>query len=488
MKKSFLLRLAILLGVCLSASITLPAQFSESENEYAHYSNEKILNLGSNGIAVIGSDPFAKLATDAVVLRFDSTAKLVWKKSYKQPYGTGRFDLFANSADGNDIYILSFETIEKKINGGSDPALTWIDAKTGESKTKEFPAEAFGYVYTMYANSKYLFVYTTSYPLYRREIEKNPTSTKLYRFEKATMEMVLLEDEMKDASPYTRVFWQVFRVENDFVEAYIIKEAAQHIVVGLARFNNDGKKIKSADIAFDLKETFPRQGNSYMPLNAGISNGMSYEERYSKPAPHDAVFIDPDLELIFPLSACQLHFDPLSKNYYAYGICGYDEKQGAGTYSSDYTGFYIARIDENYKLAEFKEHANVPLLEKDLRFSKAGPAGERTIDATRTPTDPLALYISGGLEKEYYFSIDPISLLIKKTMTLKMHKYKLEYSFYECNTFTSSLDKELYWVPDITKLDSFVYTKHYVPTARWQYVVLISDENKEIKVYTSRMQ
>ncbi len=485
-KSIFSLPVAILTAICFSTILPLPAQILSSEKEYDHCSNEKILNLGSNGIAVIGSDPFAKPAKDPTVLRYDSTANLIWEKTYKQPYGKGRFDMFVNSADGNDIYVLSLKTIEKKENGATDPALTWIDAKSGESKVKEFSATAFGYVYTMYANNKYLFVYTTSLPLYRTEIEKLPTKTKLYRFEKATMEMVLLEDEMDNPSKYARVFWQIFRVENDFVEAYVIKEATQHIALEIARFDNNGKKIKSGDIVFDLKETFARQGKSNMPLNAGISNGMYYDEKFGNSFSNDVVFIDPDLMLIYPLSACHFHFDPPSKSYYAYGICGHGEKQGMGTNSSDYSGFYIARIDQDFKLAGFKEHSNVELLKKDLRFNKVGPAGDRLIDATRTPTDPLVIFIGCNMV-EYYFSIDPVNLSIKKPLKLKEHKDRLGYKFYHCNTFTSSLGKELYWVPEITKVN-YAYVDDYVPTVRWQYVVLISEDDKKIKIFTSKME
>lgn len=487
MKRYFLLsHIAILFATCFIANDSLLSQISISENDYTYYSNEQILNLGSNGVAVIGSDPIAKVPMDATVLRFDSAAKKLWQKTYKQPYGGGSYDMFANSADGNDIYIISLKKIDEKEGGAEDVALTWIDAKSGESQVKEFPVPGFGYPYTLYANSKYLFVYTTSLSLNRTEIEKNPATTKLYRFEKATMKLVLLEDEMKDPSNYVRVFWQIFRVENDFVEAYVIKEATQHIALEIARFDNNGKKIKSAEVAFDLKETFPRQENSDMPLNAGIFNGQIYKKGFSGTVTHDVVFVDPNLLLVYPLASCHLHFDPVSENYFAFGLCGYDEKQNdRGT---DYSGFYIARIDEDFKLAAFKEHEEIRLLEDDLGFNKVGLVGSRCIDATRTPTDQLVIYISGGNQKEFYFSMDPVNLSIKKSFLLKAHKYKQGYDGYLTNTFTSTLDKELYWDDEIVKLTYGLYQKFYVPTARWQYVVLLARHDGLVKVYTSKME
>ncbi|MEO5644129.1 MAG: hypothetical protein ABIQ40_04200 [Bacteroidia bacterium] len=485
MKKSFLsLRIFIFCATFFLAAVHLPAQ-GTSEGDYTQYSNEEILNLGSNGVAVIGSGPFEKEPLDARVIRFDSTSKKLWEKIYKQPYGKGRYDLFANSADGNDIYILSLKQIDEDKNITDGVALTWIDAKSGESRVKEFPVTEFGYMYTIYANNKYLFVYTTSLPLYSKEIEKNPVKTKLYRFEKATMKMELLEDEMKSPSQYIRVFWQIFRVENDFAEGYVIKEATQHIELEIARFDNNGKKIKSADVSFDLKETFPRQENSDMPLNAGIFNGHIYKKGFSGTTSHDVVLVDPDLLFVYPLASCHFHFDPVSKNYYAYGLCGYEEQK---LRHSDYSGFYIARIDENFKLAAFKEHEEIELLEKDLGFKNVGVTGSRTIDATRTPTDQLVIYMSGGNQKEFYFSMDPVNLSIKKSQILKAHKYKQGYNGYLTNTFTSSLDKELYWDAEIVKLTYGFYEKFYVPTARWQYVVLVSGYEGLIKVYTSKME
>ncbi|MDQ3109260.1 MAG: hypothetical protein M3R17_05155 [Bacteroidota bacterium] len=355
--------------------------------------------------------------------------------------------MFANSADGNDIYILSFKAIEKKAKGGTDLAVKWIDSKSGESITKEFPGTGYGYIYTMYANNKYLFLYTTSLPLSRDEIEKEPVNTKLYRLEKKTMEMVLLEDEMKNASQFPRVFWQIFRVENDFYEAYIVKEAVQHIVIALARFDNNGKMIKSEDISFDLKQSFARQENSGIPLNAGINNGINYSEKYSDNLSHDYVYIDPLEILIYPLSSCHLHFDPVSKNYYAFGLCGNGEQK---TVATDYSGFYIARIDEDFKLGAFKEYAGNDLLEKDAVFRIHTKLGTRAIDASRTPTDQLVIMIR-DLTTEFYFSIEPASLEIKKSMKLPPHKDHQEIFQHISNTFTCPLNKELYLEPELLK-------------------------------------
>ncbi|MDQ3109261.1 MAG: hypothetical protein M3R17_05160 [Bacteroidota bacterium] len=78
MKKYFLsFKSFILCAIFFLTAVQLSSQ-ETSEKEYKHRWNEKVLNLGKNGIAVIGSDPFGKPAIDPHVLKFDSTANLAW--------------------------------------------------------------------------------------------------------------------------------------------------------------------------------------------------------------------------------------------------------------------------------------------------------------------------------------------------------------------------------------------------------------------------
>src|SRR5665213_1459814 len=84
----------------------LPAQTTKQEVEYNNHSME-ILDLGKNGFALIGS-------SDS---QGDKNGDFRWGKSVttnpKEKYTN---DFYASSADGSDVYILSFDDF--KMKGG----------------------------------------------------------------------------------------------------------------------------------------------------------------------------------------------------------------------------------------------------------------------------------------------------------------------------------------------------------------------------------
>lgn len=375
----------------------LRAQATSSEEPFTYCYNQTILDLGKNGIAVAGSEQKA----GATILRYDSTAKQLWSKTYPLPNLKSRKDVFASSADGKDIYALSMENIRE--NGGtSSIAVLHVDAVTGEKNEKAYTMEHFGHILYMYANSNYLFVFTTYYLFVDPSVTKDP-KPKLYRFDRQTLEMKELDHEMKPPTAFGRVFWQVIRVEDDFVEAYVVKEATQHISLELARFDNEGKKIKTTEASFDLEKTFARQTNSHMPLAPGVTRDK-YQQNVavSFGATNSVIII-----MVYPMDACYLLYDPASQSYFAYGVCGPGEQKKAGT---KHTGIYVAKLDAGFKLLAFKEHADVAILGGDKKFYIHSAPDSRYISAYIGAPGHMMIWAG-----EYALTVDMTDLVIKKS-------------------------------------------------------------------------
>lgn len=342
-------------------TVNLPAQIVEEEVEYEDGYLTDLINLGENGIAV-----FKKVEkVGPQITRFGGDGKLLWNKTFTLPGKRTSKTCHASSVNGKDMYVLGFEKYNYD-GGGSNPALLCIDAVTGEFREKLYTEKDFGNVLSLWANSKYLFVFTTYYEMTLDAMEKKDPGVKVYRFDKETMEMKALSHEMGNASTFSRVFWQVIRVEEDFVEAYVVKEATQHVGLTIARFDNEGKKIKSTDVSFDLREMFCRQVNSSMELPNGVSR-----DEHTQNCLYEFNGGDPKYTMIYPMTSCYMVFDPATQVYYAYGVCGPDEQRRLG---SKYSGFFVAKIDADHKLVVFKEHAEVKEFSADKKFFIHEPA------------------------------------------------------------------------------------------------------------------
>lgn len=403
------MRQGILVILLFSSLLTVRAQLTTVNATMSNYSPE-VLNLGSNGLAVIGGN---KKEAQTVV-RIDGEGKLLWQKDYTAFIGKSVFTMPASSASGNDIYILAFDAIDTK-GGGKNLWLTHIDSKTGESYDKKWTIEKFGHVLTMYANDKYLFVMATQHPMSEPKIEKEP-GLRLYRFDKITLEMNELQHEMNNPWPQPRVFWQVIRVENDFTEGYVVKAATgQSVTLALARFDNDGKKLFMKEVTMELKSSFTRDSNGDMPLGPGISRYM-YKQNVLQLSYNGSGYS----VMINPMTTCYLLYHPEAKSYFAYGYCGPGEQKKAST---KHTGIYVGKMDSTFTLVAFKEHQNVSEIASHKKISMNAASDTRMISGYVGPGNNLILELS---PVEYlHLQITGDDLAINKTVASDVSVYKI---------------------------------------------------------------
>lgn len=441
----------------------LHAQLNTATSDWLKLSENRVLDLGLNGIAVVGSDP----SIGANIARFDAGGAAMWTKNY--PLG-GTFCYFASNADGNDLYVLDFKK-EETNGGGKNQQLIRIDAATGTSVSKNYSEPDFGFVLSMYANKKYFFVCTTKYSLDDNRIE-NDHSVKLYRFDRQTLEMKSLDHQMSNASDDPRVFWQFIRVEDDFVEGYIVNEADQKVTLTLARFDNDGKKISTKETTLMLKTNMARQSNGMMPLAPGISRGTFGQNYAYLLGANDFISI-----MIYPMCSCYLQYDVFSKAYYAYGLCGPGEQKKIAT---RYTGYYVAKMDTAFKQEAFKESASVPVLTGDNQFVMNTTVDKRYLSGYFTATGEFSLII-GTDTKSYQFYISEKDLITKFSGEMKESNYAV------FGNKIGSSDHFLVNDPDVTSKakKSSIY---YLATATRQYAVLIPSSGKEITVLSGKME
>jgi hypothetical protein len=398
MKSFRLLRAFFLLAFSLSLS-ALHAQIKEETMEFDSYTQTEYLDLGKNGLAIVDYNNMGQLDY-CNITRIDTAGNLVYEKDVTFKNSMRYTYHPVASANGNDIYVLVFKDSKGK-GGGQEIILLRFDAATGEVTQKEHDLEDFGHVLTMYANDKYFFAITTFEDIDVCRNEK--CAPVMYRFDRNTLDVKKLDSELTIESKDHTLYWQIIRVENDFVEGYIIASVdEQKISVALARFDNEGKKIKEKEGLITLKENFPRPANSMMQNAAGVKQ----EERTNVIAFQNGVSIT-------VMAWCYMLYDPGTAGYYAYGISGPDEFRKLGPKQD---GFYVAKFDKDFKLETVKEHTNLPPLTESKRFFIHSTPETRYIEGYLGPQNQLILEM-GAEDFHCVYSVAMKTLALGKFAT-----------------------------------------------------------------------
>lgn len=451
------------------APAQLSAQIASTQVEFSMAFNARIINLGKNGIAIADVDESGQ----AVIARIDDNATLLWKKNFSASGPGEKSCIFGSSADGKDLYLLRFDNIANK-GGGKNPSVTWINAVTGENKEKKFTQQGFGHVITLFANSKYLFIYTSQFSIDDNRIESEP-GLKLFRFDKQKMEMAELSaSEMNQFSGKARVFWQVARVEENYFEAYQVKEAGQHMVIAMARFDNEGKKTLSSDIAFDLKQGYSRQVNSNMPPAAGV-NWDLFQQNY-----YWVLLENRELNaLIYPTASCYLTYCPETGLYIAYGLIGPGEQKNAGT---KHTGIFAASIDTTFKLKTYREHNNIPELTSDKNFSLHDTPHGRYINGYAGTNGQFILSLS-ATQNGYLLTLSQSDLSLKQTLKVEEKRYAI------FGNHLVSPDQFLVLREEAMGQMKKSESMYYIATASRQYGIVIGNGySKSINVLSEKIK
>lgn len=444
--RKFLFSLLFLCPFAMNAQVA-----TSTFEDYSFVYNYETFAIGENALGYLSWDK------DGLYLsKFDSTTKQVWEKEYPLTKKSSRRDYSAHDKTGKDIYVLSFDNVEDE-GGGSGLSVTHIDAISGLSSTRSYPGEDYGHVLDQWCTSRYFFVRTTKYKLDDDKIEKDP-GMKLYRFDKKSLSMEKLEHEMGNASRYPRVFWNFVRYEEDFVEGYVVNEAGHKISLTLARFDNDGKKIKSATSLFELSgDNYTRQ----------ISMGKNTSYSYSTANANVTV-------LIYPSSSVKLMYCDDSKNYYAFGVCGPDEQQKIATV---YTGFFVARMDSAFGLATFKEHTNIPELDKDSKFRIHAAPDSRYINMSYIGDRELVIFVPG-----HAFKID------QRTLAFKQPKADGEVvDTYDGTRKIIKTDHYIGHDATVQKSNKQMTSYMTVITHRWQFAFIQNYSSGKVQVFSAKL-
>ncbi len=398
-----------LIAILLMLGFSAPtfAQVLSSDFTEAYKSGNTILPIAKSMIAHVRSDQ------DAIyVSTYDSSASMVWNKKYTSPWKPlNKYNYLAN-ASGNAIWIISSNTPGGK-KAAKEFTVRKINSLTGESTEKTIPEASFGYVHSTWANDKYLFVLTTQVTMYDGDIATK-AGLKLIRIDAATLEMTQPEHEMDNGMPYGNVFWEMLRVENDFVEGYVVLSAGNAIALKFARFDNEGKLISSKETAFKLKaaDHFTRQIHGYCSPGPGV--GEPNHSYYSYSSGQNYA-----IELIYPLASVQVSYSAKTQTYWAVGVIGKGEQKKVAT---PYDGFFLGKLNADFGVAEYSEYIDQPLLDKDKNFKiHATPDGHHV----QCYFDPLGNPVVGiGSESMYYFIIDQSGLLVKNSYKAEQEHYQ----------------------------------------------------------------
>lgn len=463
-RRTSLLPLVAVLVMC-SFSATAFAQVQSSDFTDTYKYTNVLLPIAKGRIARFGADDKA-----FYISTYDSSASEVWKKTYPNAKKAIRGINYLSSADGNDIWIISsYPDAGKK--GPKEFSVLCVDALTGESTSRTFPEQAFGYIHSTWANDKYLFITTTQVRMYDGDIATK-AGLRLFRIDATTLEMTQPEHEMDKGMPYGNVFWEMLRVENDFVEGYMVVTAGNAIGLKFARFDNDGKLISTKETAFRIKaaDHFTRQIHGYCSPGPGV--GEPNHSYYAYSAGQNIA-----IELIYPLASVQVSYCAKTQTYWAVGVIGKGEQKKVGT---PYDGFFLAKLNADFGVAEYSEYIDQPLLDKDKNFKiHATPDGHHV----QCYFDPAGNPVVGiGSEAMYYFVIDQSGLLVKTS-------YKAEQEHYQ--NVGSIVDAGSNWIvsdPDAVEVQGRMSMFQSIVSGNYQYAVKQNYSSGSGKILTKKVR
>lgn len=464
MKKFFLTFLAI--ATLLFSGIKLSAQI-QSVEVASDYLKAQRFDLGKNGVVFMAnSNSLTNNNSLIQLVRLDTTGKLVWNKEIEYEEKTAQHYCVA-SANGEDIYILNFINFAED----GDIVLTHVNAQSGEYTNKKYAGQPFGIILTMYANKDYLFVLANldGKTFYN---DGKTSQMMLFRFKKSTLEMERLEKhQMLIGTKENNIFWQPIRVTDDFVEAYVVNEIGdKKISLMLAHFDNEGQIISTSKGEINLVEDFIRSSSSGIPMGPGISRGVILSNQGT---------VEGNVGTISPMAFCYLLYDPFSGHYFAYGVSGPKHKQKAGM--TEYSGFYIAEFDKDFKALAMKENIDQALLYNNPEFKTNGGS----IDAYITTKGKLMVHLC-SYEDHYFYSVSTDNLTCdagyKKQIKAKiMYGISMQLEVFSGNYIAS---KEELLVNDKTleKADN----PYYIGTSRCQYVAYFKKD--KMIIYSKKMK
>lgn len=458
----------ILSAIILTAVVPGMAQVKSTKFEGSYIANNKIMPIAKGRMAFASSD-----WEGVYISTYDSTSALVWEKDYTVPQERTRIDRFVSSANGNDIWVLSTYEEYLYTKPLKQIDVSWIDAISGDSKTKSFPFPEmdFGFVYSTWANSKYLFVMTTAHRIYNSEIANEP-GVRVYRFDKSTLAMTKLDHDMERPTKFTNVFWEVLRVEEEFVEAYVVTSAGRMIEIKFGRFDNNGKEVSVASSEFMIKEAdhFTRQVHGYCSPGPGIGESNHSYQMYSS---GNGVTI----ELIYPMSSVQVAYCAKTQTYYATGMIGPEEQKRLATV---YDGFFLAKLNSKFEVEKYKEYIDVPVFESDRNFEiHAGPDGHHIQCYFDPAGNPV---VQMGSEKSYLFTIDQSDLALTKSIEIEQENYQ---------TVGSVLNAGSNWLvaDPIAEEEQGKYNMFGVlVSGNWQYALKQNYNSGDITVFTKKVK
>lgn len=437
------------------------AQVKFSKFDATYIWNHAVFPVAKQRIAYVSAD-----MEGVYVSTYDTTSAIAWEKDYPLTKDRSRNNKFVASAKGEDLWVISYYT------GSRDPqecTVLWIDALTGESKSKTHAAEEFGYVYSTWANSKYFFVLTTKYEMTDKNISKEPTMN-LYRFDKSNLEMKKLEHDFDTPTAFEKVFWEIVRVEEEFVEGYAVSQAGSNIEVKFRRFDNNGKKVLTSAVAFAIKEEehFTRQIHGYCTPGPGI--GESNHNYYTYAGANADI-----IELIYPTSSVQVAYCAKTSTYYLCGVIGPGEQAKLGTI---YDGIFLAKVNADHKLEAYKEYIDEPIMTKDKNFEVHESPANRYIkclfDMNGNP------FVDFGAETAYRYLIDQGDLSLVKALDKQSAIYGVAGGVY---IRQNSLRMDPIYRDATGRFDKY----WDVVSGNWEYAFRQDQSSGDISVFTKRV-
>lgn len=414
--KNLLLFLMVIPGSIFAQSST------RTEIDYSWWSSGMIYDMGNKGVVIMGgTHPYASssrsfsLPQTGSIVRIDTNGKVLWNKNIPIPSekkSIGKF--FGTSSDGNDVYVLSFEKRSEK-NGYTGAILTHVDIN-GIAKSKRYDdhPETFGFVLMLYANSKYLFVMTSTYNYYDYKHEPNENQYQLYRFDKNTLEMKLLDDDLEKVNPTFTSAWQMIRVTDAGVTAYrVLASQDQTTTIELASFDNDGKKISY--VSNDIKFTaFPRKTFCRPNYPAGICRG-DFTLNISVTGTQGMYETVQE-----PEGWCNMIYDDMNDRYLAYGMIGPEQQKNT---TSDmiaenlFTGFFVQEFSADFKPGKKVENTNLPDLLADKKIRHDNDIHERKLGFHLNPNGILLVNIHSHNGGKHIYTVDATTFAIKNHAT-----------------------------------------------------------------------
>ncbi|HEU4717677.1 MAG TPA: hypothetical protein VFU15_07580 [Bacteroidia bacterium] len=354
------------------------------------------LDLGKNGVLIEGhKGSYTRSGKSLLMARIDINGKLAWNKEIVIPNAKkSEIDYECASNDGNSIYVLSF-TEEKKKGGGQNPVITRVDT-SGNSTSKSIDVEDFGFVITMYANSKYLFVITAiKDPGWEDKLGNDVY--KLYRFSKNDLSIEDLGDnDLCSVAKDDETFWQVFRVNDDYMEAFKVLSTDDHaIAVELGRFDEKGKLTTSKDIDIKLEKSFTRWNNSGCDAFPGV---MNWRPAFTTLAggPNGVVYT----KIRDGISRCHVIYDEINKCYLIFGITGPKAQVRIGAV---FNGFFIQEVGDDYTPGKMKEFSGFSDIDDDKLFNINSVPEGRYMDVYMSPGHHISVSLHGGKQPHSYY-------------------------------------------------------------------------------------